>query len=220
MEKRATRVLLYIESLLTLELMRTSLPKSRETRRLAVDFANIGRKEGAANGFPGWGQLIDYLQSNGIVSPERAEELLELPKADSSSANGLLRSAEELCLAIRDSFQARVHNEGLSRDSINTINRVLRITEGHEELVLRGETFRLEFVAAENGSEWLLAAIARSAAEILEEPAPSGLRVCSNPGCGLFFYDASPTRRRRWCSMAVCGNRQKVAAFARRRSSR
>jgi predicted RNA-binding Zn ribbon-like protein len=30
------------------------------------------------------------------------------------------------------------------------------------------------------------------------------------------FYDDSKTQRRRWCSMALCGNRSKVAAFTRR----
>ena len=185
---------------------------------MAVEFANTGRNEGGRSNFWAWSQLVHYLQSNSIVSPERAEELLDLPKADSSSANALLQRAKELCIAIREAFYARVHNKRLSRESVNTINRVLRITEGHDELVLRDESWRLEFVAAESGSDWLLAAIARSAAEILSEPPPGGLRLCLNPNCGLFFYDASPTHRRRWCSMAVCGNRQKVAAFARRRA--
>ena len=198
--------------------MRTSVPKPRETRHLAVDFANIGRNERRRSNFLDWGQLIHYFRSNGIVSPERTEGLLDLPKADSSSANALLQRAAELCVAIREAFHARVHGRRLSEESVNTINRVLRITEGHDELVLRDERWRLEFVAAESSSEWLLAAIARSAAEILSEPPPGGLRLCLNPNCGLFFYDASPTHRRRWCSMAVCGNRQKVAAFARRRA--
>jgi len=65
----------------------------------------------------------------------------------------------------------------------------------------------------------LLAAIARSAAEIFVEGAEARIRVCANPGCGLFFCDTSRTHRRRWCSMAVCGNRHKVASFARRRVS-
>jgi predicted RNA-binding Zn ribbon-like protein len=27
----------------------------------------------------------------------------------------------------------------------------------------------------------------------------------------LYFYDTSPKRSRRWCSMATCGNRAKAA---------
>jgi len=82
-----------------------------------------------------------------------------------------------------------------------------------------GSEWALEFVAREGGFEWLLAAVARSGAEIISEGSRARLRVCANPHCGLFFYDTSRTRRRRWCSMAVCGNRSKVAAFARRHAS-
>lgn len=38
----------------------------------------------------------------------------------------------------------------------------------------------------------------------------SRLRVCANDGCQWAFYDASRNRSGRWCSMAICGNRNKV----------
>ena len=46
------------------------------------------------------------------------------------------------------------------------------------------------------------------------------IRRCANPRCHLYFRDPSRTRRRRWCSMAVCGNRMKVAAHLRRHGRR
>ena len=33
---------------------------------------------------------------------------------------------------------------------------------------------------------------------------------CAGEGCGWFFIDRTPTRRRRWCSMQGCGNRAKA----------
>jgi predicted RNA-binding Zn ribbon-like protein len=99
------------------------------------------------------------------------------------------------------------------------INEILRITEGHDELLYRAGAWQIEFVAREGGLDWLLAAVARSAAELVAEGAKARLRLCANPNCGLFFYDKSRTHRRRWCSMAVCGNRNKVAAFARKHST-
>jgi predicted RNA-binding Zn ribbon-like protein len=103
---------------------------------------------------------------------------------------------------------------------VEPINAALRITEGHDELAWRSGEWRLEFVAREDSLEWLLAAIARSAAEILAEGSAARLRICANPSCSLFFYDDSRTRRRRWCTMTLCGNRSKVAAFARRQHGR
>ena len=44
------------------------------------------------------------------------------------------------------------------------------------------------------------------------------VRECAGEGCTLWFRDASKTGRRRWCSMAVCGNRAKAAAYRARRA--
>lgn len=47
------------------------------------------------------------------------------------------------------------------------------------------------------------------------------LKVCRNPGCRWVFYDRSKNQARRWCEMAVCGNRAKAVRFrARRKSAR
>ena len=199
--------------------MRTSSAKSKQACWLAVDFANTGVRQGDPCGRSmDWTQFVRYLESGGVVSAERALELLPILQSDAASATLLLDRAKELHAAIRKAFHACAGNEGPSRESIETINRILRVTEGHDELVAHDGSYRLEFIARESGPEWLLASIARSAAEILSESRPGGLRLCANPACGLFFYDASPTRRRRWCSMTLCGNRHKVAAFARRRA--
>src|SRR5579884_3944060 len=100
-----------------------------------------------------------------------------------------------------------------------------------EELLLQANRLRVglrhAFSAMANGkrvaAEWvepINAALARSAAEILAEESAARLRICANPSCSLFFYDDSRTRRRRWCTMTLCGNRSKVAAFARRQHGR
>ena len=57
-----------------------------------------------------------------------------------------------------------------------------------------------------------LALIAADAAELLGTGLRDRLRICPGPGCRGRFLDDSPACRRRWCSMAVCGNRSKAAA--------
>jgi predicted RNA-binding Zn ribbon-like protein len=39
------------------------------------------------------------------------------------------------------------------------------------------------------------------------------LKICPADDCRWAFYDTSRNRSRRWCSMEVCGNRNKVRAF-------
>ncbi|MBV9226183.1 MAG: CGNR zinc finger domain-containing protein [Acidobacteriaceae bacterium] len=43
---------------------------------------------------------------------------------------------------------------------------------------------------------------------------PARVRQCES--CVIHFYDTSKKRTRRWCNMQICGNKQKVAAYAQR----
>ena len=47
------------------------------------------------------------------------------------------------------------------------------------------------------------------------------VKHCEGPTCTMWFHDVSKNHTRRWCSMAVCGNRAKAAAHrAKKRSAR
>ena len=183
--------------------------------RLALDFVNIV----PAHAELSWDQLIAFLESAQIITAARGGELLALNRSDRQSAEALLRKAQRLASALRMAFEALLHRKRITSEWVEPVNDILRVTEGHDELVSGDRDWKIEFVAREGGLEWLLAAVSRSAAETIAEGPHARLRLCANPQCGLFFYDTSRTRRRRWCSMTICGNRSKVAAFARRQAS-
>ena len=42
------------------------------------------------------------------------------------------------------------------------------------------------------------------------------LKACRSDACRWAFVDSARNRSRRWCSMQVCGNREKARAFRRR----
>lgn len=54
----------------------------------------------------------------------------------------------------------------------------------------------------------LLVLSAQAWAHLLVGADPTLIRQC--PGCTIIFYDRTKAHRRRWCSMALCGNRAKV----------
>ncbi|WBQ06615.1 CGNR zinc finger domain-containing protein [Kribbella sp. CA-293567] len=56
--------------------------------------------------------------------------------------------------------------------------------------------------------------LALLAAELLTGTSRDHIRLCPGDNCGWLFLD--PRGRRRWCSMATCGNRAKVRAHAAR----
>jgi predicted RNA-binding Zn ribbon-like protein len=43
------------------------------------------------------------------------------------------------------------------------------------------------------------------------------LKACTDEGCQWAFYDATRNRSRTWCSMDVCGNREKTKRYRQRR---
>lgn len=182
---------------------------------LALDFVNIVPRRRELS----WDELIAFFESAQIITAERGGELLALSGSDPHSAESLLGKAQRLGSALRRACDALLHRQRILREWVEPVNEILRVTEGHEELLPSQRDWKIEFVAREGGLEWLLAAVARSAAETIAEGPQARLRLCANPRCGLFFYDTSRTHRRRWCSMTVCGNRSKVAAFARRHAA-
>ncbi len=44
------------------------------------------------------------------------------------------------------------------------------------------------------------------------------MKACPDAHCGWLFYDASRNASSTWCSMSICGNRTKTAAYRRRKA--
>lgn len=63
-----------------------------------------------------------------------------------------------------------------------------------------------------------MAPILESAMGLLVHADYSRIRKCDS--CELHFEDTSKKGTRRWCSMQICGNRAKVAAYTQRRRSK
>lgn len=62
----------------------------------------------------------------------------------------------------------------------------------------------------------LIVRIATAAARLITEADFRYVRNCEGPTCTLYFLDISKNHKRRWCSMEVCGNRAKAAAYRKR----
>jgi len=193
-----------------------TLPNT-SANRLCLEFANLPFASGDPVQRPFfWDEFVDFLAAKRIISVEKTPYIRALAETDPGAAQNLLNHAERLGGALRISFRAILKGQKVLREWTQPINQILRVTEGHDELQWDGSEWRFGFVARHEGLEWLLAAIARSGAELIAGGARGSIKQCANPDCRILFYDDSRTHRRRWCSMALCGNRSKVAAFARR----
>ncbi|WP_043316444.1 ABATE domain-containing protein [Microbulbifer sp. HZ11] len=64
--------------------------------------------------------------------------------------------------------------------------------------------------------EVLLHPIAHAFVHLVTDIDLNLVKQCEAPDCILMFHDQTKSHRRRWCSMALCGNRMKVAAHRTR----
>lgn len=186
-------------------------------RRIAIDFANTIAGPIRPTHGRGWEALVGFLEEAAAVGPGEGARLRALGREAPSRCAGAVIRALELRAVIRHILDAIAQQRPLAAEWIEVVNRALRAGGGTEQLVAAGSGWRATFVPERHDPLGALAPLARSAAELIVEGPIAPVRRCANPRCVLFFYDDSRSRRRRWCSMAVCGNRMKVAAHARRR---
>jgi predicted RNA-binding Zn ribbon-like protein len=124
----------------------------------------------------------------------------------------LLADARKLREAIDAGVRAAVSGRPFPSAALRELNRWLAsVPSPPPRLQLSGGVAVLRSPAGPRGARQVLGDIALDAAEALGTGLRGRLRICPGPGCGGRFADDSPAGRRRWCSMAVCGNRSKAA---------
>lgn len=70
--------------------------------------------------------------------------------------------------------------------------------------------------AASPGLDGALGRLLAIVAAAMADGTWSRLKACRRQRCRFVFYDRTRSRTGAWCSMAVCGNREKAEAFRRR----
>ena len=184
--------------------------------QLSLDFINtqVGLNDEVdfLSGFP---DLVAWLQKAGALDSTQAKAALN-SWGQRPEAKQLLDQARKLRNVLRDMAQRLAAGKSIGQGALDEINRVLAQETGYNQLVRVSGGYEFHFQPARREAVHLLTPIARSAAELLRASEPLRIRQCGNPVCTLYYYDTSKNRTRRWCSMAVCGNRMKAAAFYQR----
>ena len=127
----------------------------------------------------------------------------------------LLRAARELREVIRELVAARKQGQAGNPAALNGF---LRKAVSHPQLLWPAAGApQLERQRKVQTAEQFLSPIAEAAANLLVAGDFNLIRRCEHPECILWFYDRTKAHKRRWCSMALCGNRHKVAEFRKRK---
>jgi predicted RNA-binding Zn ribbon-like protein len=82
------------------------------------------------------------------------------------------------------------------------------------------DRFELRAMRRWRSPESLLLPIGEALAKFVCEEDFANIKACEGHSCTLIFADHTRRRARRWCSMAICGNRAKQAAHRKRLKNR
>ncbi|MDE0854718.1 MAG: ABATE domain-containing protein, partial [Nevskia sp.] len=169
------------------------------------DFINTGFGVGDAR--------RDWLDSDAAVQDWLSRA--GLPSAVPGGGHrGLLKAAIALREAARSLVETRKAG-GHGDPAI--VNRMLRQGGAYSELLWeKGQAPVLLSHRHADAPVALLVPVAESLARLLAEADFGLVRACESADCTLWFYDQTRSHHRRWCSMARCGNRHKVAEFRAR----
>jgi predicted RNA-binding Zn ribbon-like protein len=98
---------------------------------------------------------------------------------------------------------------------ITELNLLLKEHPSVIALQRKGKKLDLEAAFEPEKPNDVWASIAITVADLLSEASPMRLRKCE--ACIVHFLDTSKKGSRRWCSMNICGNKIKVAAYQQRK---
>jgi len=158
---------------------------------------------------PGEPLALDLLNTQ-WVSAEGPADLLATPEGTRAwlAAVGLAAApaprTQEALVQARQAIRDVVSGHDGAADRLNAVL-------GHGRLRLSlGPDLTPEQALEADGAAWRPAVMAAASLLDLLRQAPGRIRSCQHPACVLWFYDTTRNGTRRWCSMAVCGNRAKA----------
>jgi predicted RNA-binding Zn ribbon-like protein len=173
---------------------------------------------------------IDWLDSgDGLLRWLAQARLVPADVLDELKARampGELDKVAEQARALREWFRGFVRKH-MGRSlapralhELDPLNRLLARDEAFSQIsrYRHGDGNRLELVAMRRwrSPESLLLPIGEALAKFVCEEDFANVKACGGHACTLVFADRTRRRARRWCSMAICGNRAKQAAHRSR----
>ncbi len=133
---------------------------------------------------------------------------------------GLATAARALREAVRLIVARKADGKAGGKPDLAPLNDALAAGGGHLAVhPLPDGGVRIARIHAAGNAAQCLVPLAEAAADLLAHGDFGRVRQCESDECTLWFYDRTKSHRRRWCSMALCGNRHKVAAFRKREAA-
>jgi predicted RNA-binding Zn ribbon-like protein len=189
---------LFVGNWLALDFLNTELMSNGEAIELLTGATAVAR----------WMAHADLLPEKAAMKLERAWER----KPAAAEAVTSLRGFRDRLRAAVVAFEA---GSGVSADFLHELNSLLRTHPMFRFVAADGQGGYTEKLSFEPQlPDDLLGPLAEDTMMLLTRVAADRVRKCE--GCPVHFLDVSKKGSRRWCSMSLCGNKVKVAAYQQR----
>ena len=173
---------------------------------------------------------VDWLDSgDGLLKWLDKAELVPVDALDELRARAMpdeLDKVASQARALREWFRRFVHKHmgrplpSKALQELGPLNRLLhgdetfsQISHGREG---DGDRFELRAMRRWRSPKSLLLPIGEALAKFVCEEDFANVKACEGHSCTLVFADHTRSRARKWCSMAICGNRAKQATHRNR----
>jgi predicted RNA-binding Zn ribbon-like protein len=192
---------LFVGNHLALDFLNTRPVQNGEPMELLSDFDALVR----------WFQVAGLLSSDAVTKLQRRS-------GESAASRRTLDAMRRFRERLRKEILAWGGGAEVDCETLEELNRLMAAHPMLSKLQATGSVPSLETWFEPRQPEDLFAPLAYAAAKLFAEADRNRVRKCGQ--CVLHFYDTSKKGTRRWCSMQLCGNRLKVAAYAARQRLR
>jgi predicted RNA-binding Zn ribbon-like protein len=189
---------LFVGNQLALDFLNTRPVQNGEPMELLPDFSALLR----------WFQAAELLSARDVAN-------LQKKWGKSARAQRTVRAVRDLREKLRKEILAWEGGGAVHHSTIDELNRLMADHPMRTKLNTSESAFAIKLWFELRQPEDFFAPLAQSAATLFANVDGSRVRKCDQ--CVLHFHDTSKKGTRRWCSMQLCGNRKKVAAYAARK---
>jgi predicted RNA-binding Zn ribbon-like protein len=207
------------------------MPLARRTTHLdadsrGIDFLNTWTAKGgdALDQLADGGKLIDWVALSGFIDEARASEMRQL--GSESERDEVAAQARQF----REWFRGFVCAHGgnaldvQALDDLGPLNELLKRDDARMLIAPNLQSNGTGVFQRITERRWerpssLLQPIAEAIAALVCNADFARITCCEAPNCSQVFLDTTKGATRRWCSMAICGNRAKQAAHRERTQS-
>ena len=183
--------------------------------QVALDFVNTRpvQNDEPMELLPDFPALIRWFQAASLMTSREAANLQQ-HWGQSTRARHVLEAMRALRERLRKEILSWEGGGAVHHSTVDELNRLMAEHPMRTRLKEKGRSPSTELWFEPHQPEDLLAPLAHSAAMLFANVDRNRVRKCDQ--CVLHFHDISKKGTRRWCSMQLCGNRLKVAAYAAR----